>query len=147
MTPDVVIPEMKALDRWQAIEELVNALADQKAFDETSRLAVTRAIRLREATNTTGIGRGTALPHAAGAFVSRVVIAFGRSATGIDFDSPDKQPVHSVLLFATPQGQFQTHLNLLAKCSRLFQDDATREALRGARDAAGIARILGGCRA
>ena len=42
MTPDVVIPEMKATDRWQAIEELVNALADQKAFDENSRLAVTR---------------------------------------------------------------------------------------------------------
>ena len=145
MTPDVIIPEMQALDRWQAIEELVNALADQKAFDETSRLAVTRAIRLREATNTTGIGRGTALPHAAGAFVSRVVIAFGRSSTGIDFDSTDKQPVHSVLLFATPQGQFQTHLNLLAKCSRLFQDDATREALRGARDAAEIGRILSGC--
>lgn len=145
MILDVVIPEMQATDRWQAIEELVNALADQKAFDENSRLAVTRAVRLREATNTTGIGRGTALPHASGPFVSRVVIAFGRSTTGIDFDSPDKQPVHSVLLFVTPQGQFQTHLNLLARCSRLFQDDATREALRGAQDAAAIARILGGC--
>jgi mannitol/fructose-specific phosphotransferase system IIA component (Ntr-type) len=145
VTPDVIISELKATDRWQAIEELVNALADQKAFDENSRLAVTRAIRLREATNTTGIGRGTALPHASGPFVNRVVIAFGRSSAGIDFDSADKLPVYSVLLFATPQGQFQTHLNLLAKCSRLFQDDATREALCGARDAAEIARILGGC--
>jgi len=145
VTADLIIPELKATDRWQAIEELVNALADQKAIEEPARLAVARAIRLREATNTTGIGRGTALPHASGAFVDRVVIAFGRSRAGIDFDSPDKKPVHIVLLFATPQGQFQTHLNLLAKCSRLFQDDATREALRTAPDAAGIARILGGC--
>jgi mannitol/fructose-specific phosphotransferase system IIA component (Ntr-type) len=145
VTADVIIPELKATDRWQAIEELVNALADQKAIEEPARLAVTRAIRLREATNTTGIGRGTALPHASGTFVDRVVIAFGRSSGGIEFDSPDKQRVHSVLLFATPQGQFQAHLNLLAKCSRLFQDDATREALRAAPDAAGIARILGGC--
>ena len=145
MTPDVIIPDLKATDRWQAIEELVNALADQKSIDEPARLAVARAIRLREATNTTGIGRGTALPHASITFVDRVVIAFGRSKAGIDFDAPDRQPVHIVLLFATPQGQFQTHLNLLARCSRLFQDDATREALRTAPDAAAIARILGGC--
>lgn len=145
MTPDAIIVGLQASDRWQAIEELVNALKEQGAIDEARRLALSRAVRLREAANTTGIGRGTALPHASGPFVDRVVIAFGRSTGGIDFDSPDKQPVHSVLLFATPPGQFQTHLNLLARCSRLFQDDATRESLRHARDAAEIGRILGGC--
>lgn len=142
MTLACVNADLQAQDRWQAIEELVSQLVKSLGLDEDSRLGISRAVRLREATSSTGLGHGTALPHASSPLFKEVVAAFGRSKRGLEFEAADKKPVHLVLLFITPQGQFQRHLSALARFSKLLQSEEKRLALMAARDEVELRRLL-----
>jgi mannitol/fructose-specific phosphotransferase system IIA component (Ntr-type) len=54
--------------------------------------------------------------------ITEVVGVIGRSRKGIDFDAVDGQPVKHVILFLVPQGQFQIHLQTLAKISKFLHN-------------------------
>jgi len=58
-----------------------------------------------------------------------VVAAFGRSSTGIEFDSLDGLPVKFIVLFIVPKDQFQTHLRTLAAIAKFLNDRSVREHL------------------
>jgi mannitol/fructose-specific phosphotransferase system IIA component (Ntr-type) len=45
--------------------------------------------------------------------VKEIVCAYGSSSAGIDFDSLDGEPVHSVFLLLTPPDQKEHHLTLM----------------------------------
>jgi mannitol/fructose-specific phosphotransferase system IIA component (Ntr-type) len=100
---------------------------------------VLSALRAREETMSTGIGFGIAIPHASSDRVTEVVAAFGRSSTGIEFESLDNAPVRFIVLFIVPKDQFQTHLRTLAAIAKFLNDRTVRERLG---DAAGTAEIL-----
>jgi mannitol/fructose-specific phosphotransferase system IIA component (Ntr-type) len=57
------------------------------------------------------------------------VAAFGRSSTGIEFDSLDNSPVRFIVLFVVPKDQFQVHLRTLAAIAKFLNDKAVREQL------------------
>ena len=129
LSVDQIIPEMKATERWSAIVELVEMLVrlgKVKAADQETVLA---ALRAREETMSTGIGFGIAIPHASSDRVNEVVAAFGRSSTGIEFDSLDGLPVKFIVLFIVPKDQFQTHLRTLAAIAKFLNDRSVRERL------------------
>ncbi|XHR28663.1 MAG: PTS sugar transporter subunit IIA [Chthoniobacteraceae bacterium] len=129
LSVDQIIPEMKATERWSAIVELVEMLVKLgkiKAADQESVLA---ALRAREETMSTGIGFGIAIPHASSDRVSEVVAAFGRSSSGIEFDSLDGLPVKFIVLFIVPKDQFQTHLRTLAAIAKFLNDRSVRDRL------------------
>ena len=90
----------------------------------------------------TGIGFGIAIPHASSEKVSEVVAAFGRSTTGIEFDSLDGQPVFFVVLFVVPKDQFQTHLRTLAAIAKFLNDKTVRDELGKAADATQILHVF-----
>ncbi len=129
LSVDQIIPEMKATERWSAIVELVEMLVKLgkiKAADQESVLA---ALRAREETMSTGIGFGIAIPHASSDRVGEVVAAFGRSSSGIEFDSLDGLPVKFIVLFIVPKDQFQTHLRTLAAIAKFLNDRSVRDHL------------------
>ena len=103
LTIHQIIPEMKATERWSAIVELVDLLVAQQQVKPADRDTVLAALRQREETMSTGIGFGIAIPHASSDRVEKVVAAFGRSATGIEFDSLDNAPVKFIVLFIDPK--------------------------------------------
>ena len=105
---DQIIPEMKASERWSAIVELVDLLVGLKHVKGDDRDVVLAALRQREETMSTGIGFGIAIPHASSDRVNKVVAVFGRSSSGIEFDSLDNAPVNYIVLFVVPKDQFQT---------------------------------------
>ena len=126
---DQIIPEMKASERWSAIVELVDLLVGLKQVKADDRDVVLAALRQREETMSTGIGFGIAIPHASSDRVEKVVAAFGRSHSGIEFDSLDNAPVNFIVLFVVPKDQFQTHLRTLAAIAKFLNDRTVRERL------------------
>ncbi len=137
-----ILPEMKAVERWSAIVELVDLLVAQAQIKPDDRDTVLAALRQREETMSTGIGFGIAIPHASSDRVDKVVAAFGRSSTGIEFDSLDNAPVKFIVLFVVPKDQFQTHLRTLAAIAKFLNDRSVRDRLGSAVSAAEILAIF-----
>ena len=132
LTVHQILPDMKATERWSAIVELVELLVAQQQVKPADRDTVLAALRQREETMSTGIGFGIAIPHASSDRVEKVVAAFGRSSTGIEFDSLDNAPVKFIVLFVVPKDQFQTHLRTLAAIAKFLNDRSTRDRLSAA---------------
>ena len=142
LSPEVVKPEMQAGNRWEAIDELINALITAGRIKPEHREAIVGVVKKRETSMSTGIGFGIGIPHASTDLISEVVGAFGRSAKGINFDALDNQPVNLVMLFLVPQGQFQKHLHTLAKIAKLLHRKEFRQALETAPDGAAMLQII-----
>jgi len=94
--PSHVIYKLKATDKIQAIEELLDVLVKQKAI--TNKKPVLTRIIDRERLVTTAIGHGVALPHARMNTGGDIAVVAGRSEAGIDFDAVDGKKVHLVIL-------------------------------------------------
>ena len=140
--PEQILPEMKAADRWQAIDELITALVQSNKIKPEEREAITAVVKKRETSMSTGIGFGVGIPHASTDLIHEVVGAFGRSKGGVNFDALDNQPVSLMVLFLVPQGQFQKHLHTLAKIAKLLHKKEFRQALENAPDGQAMYDII-----
>jgi len=142
LSVDRILPEMQSTERWSAIVELVELLVSRGKVLAADRDVVLAALRQREETMSTGIGFGIAIPHASSDRVGEVVAAFGRSQSGIEFDSLDNAPVKFTVLFVVPKDQFQTHLRTLAAIAKFLNDRAVRDRLGAAVSAEEIYEIF-----
>lgn len=107
--------------------------------DELVRVALAR-----EAQGTTGLGEEIAIPHAKTDAVTAPVVAFARSADGIDWGSPDGTPARLVFMISVPEAAAgDEHLRILALLSRKLMDAEFRARLQGAEDEAAILCVLG----
>lgn len=135
LAKEQIVPDLQAADRWQAIDELINNLVVTGKIKPEHREAITAVVRKRETSMSTGIGFGIGIPHASTDLIYEVVGALGRSKQGVDFNALDNQPVHLVMLFLVPQGQFQKHLHTLANIAKMLHKSDFRQALEQAPDA------------
>ena len=135
-------PDMQALDRWAAIDELIGNLIVTGKIKAENRDAITAVVKKRESSMSTGIGFGIGIPHASTELIPEVVGALGRSAKGINFDALDNQPVNLVMLFLVPQGQFQKHLHTLANIAKLLHIKEFRQELEQAPDAQAMFLVI-----
>jgi mannitol/fructose-specific phosphotransferase system IIA component (Ntr-type) len=134
LSPEQIIPELRAADRWEAIDELIGNLIATGKIREEDRAAITAVVRKRENSMSTGIGFGIGIPHASTDLIHEVVGALGRSSKGVNFDALDNQPVNLVMLFLVPQGQFQKHLHTLAEIAKLLHKKEFRKAIEESKD-------------
>jgi fructose-specific phosphotransferase system IIA component len=121
---------LEATDKKGAISELVSVLAEAHELKDADVLL--KSVLDREATRTTGIGNGLAIPHGKCAGVDHLVVAIGKPATPIDFDSIDGRPVNLIVLLASPPDQTGPHIQALARISRLMTVDPFRQAMKNA---------------
>ena len=142
LTKEQVVTELKATDRWEAIEELIELLVNNGHVKSEHREAVLSVVKKREISMSTGIGFGIGIPHASTDLVEEVTGAFGRSKNGVNFDALDNQPVTLVMLFLVPQGQFQKHLHTLAKIAKVLHKKEFRKMLEDAEDASEMYQII-----
>ena len=142
LTKEQVVTELKATDRWEAIEELIELLVSNGRVKSEHRDAVLSVVKKREISMSTGIGFGIGIPHASTDLIDEVTGAFGRSRNGVNFDALDNQPVTLVMLFLVPQGQFQKHLHTLAKIAKVLHKKEFRKLLEDAEDAAEMYQII-----
>jgi mannitol/fructose-specific phosphotransferase system IIA component (Ntr-type) len=137
-----IVTDLRAANRWDAIDELIDNLVATAKIKAGDRDAVAAVVKKRESSMSTGIGFGIGIPHASTDLISEVVGALGRSNKGVNFDALDNQPVHLVMLFLVPQGQFQKHLHTLANIAKLLHKAEFRQALEQAPDADTMLRII-----
>lgn len=118
---------LKAESKEQVLEELVDLAASSTMIKDRDELLVD--IKERENLVTTGIGYGVAFPHAKTKSAKGVVIAFGRSVDGVEFESMDHKPVHLFFLIAAPEDAVGAHLNVMGRLSSLMMSADNREKL------------------
>jgi mannitol/fructose-specific phosphotransferase system IIA component (Ntr-type) len=125
--PQPIVVDLRSENRWDAIEEIINHLVVGQKIKAENREAIAKSVRKREASMSTGIGFGIGLPHASTDLVPNVIAAVGRSQQGVQFDALDGKPVHLVVLFLVPTGEFQKHLKTLADIAKLLHRDDFRD--------------------
>jgi PTS system nitrogen regulatory IIA component len=96
----------------------------------------------RERLGSTGIGDGIALPHGKLRELNKLLISFGRSINGLNFDSIDEQPAYLFFLLLAPENSAGIHLKALAKISRMLKDGNFRRRLMGAKSREEIYKII-----
>ena len=128
-------PKVSAPDRWALIDTLIDQLVRAGKIRAEDREAVRKAVKDREATKSTGIGYGIAIPHASVGGIQDVAAIVARLDPPIDFQALDGQPVRLCVLFLTPQGQFQRHLQTLSAFARFLSDKELRQKLEAAQTA------------
>lgn len=121
---------LEAKTKSEAIKELVDMLAANG--DVKDAKSVLDSVLDREATRTTGIGNGLAIPHGKCTGTDHLIMAIGRPASPIDFQSIDGRPVNLIWLLASPPDKTGPHIHALARISRLMTIERFRLALAGA---------------
>src|ERR1043165_2924076 len=137
-----IITELKASNRWEAIDELIGRLVECGKIKPENRDQITAVVKKRESSMSTGIGFGIGIPHASSDLIYDVVGALGRSVKGVNFDALDNQAVNLVVLFLVPQGHFQKHLHTLANIAKLLHKKEFRDALLAAPNAKVMYEII-----
>jgi len=137
--PHVKIP-LRGGTRDEVIGELVTLVAADGAIADPK--AALQAVLERERAGSTGIGHGFALPHAKLAELDRCILALGRTAEPVDFGSADEKPVTLVVLLLAPVGDTSAQVQILARLSRLFEQENLRRQLNRAASGDEVVRLL-----
>ncbi|MBI5893846.1 MAG: PTS sugar transporter subunit IIA [Deltaproteobacteria bacterium] len=127
LNKDYILPNLKSNDKRGALEEMVNDIASKaNGIDKDKLLEI---LVEREKLGSTGIGYGVAIPHGKIKGINHIIVSFGRSARGVDFQSLDSKPSHLFFLIIAPEDSTAGHLKVLARISRLLQDASFRKKL------------------
>ena len=139
LSPEAVIPRLKATSKKQALEDLAKQAAEITGLSER---AIFDVLLERERLGTTGVGNGIAIPHGKLAELNKLHGVFARAEKPIPFDSIDDQPVDLIFLLLAPQNAGADHLKALARVSRLLRQPALRQQLRRAATADELHALL-----
>ena len=131
LKPQNIKVPLESAAKNDAIAELVNLLAHNGDVGDPKK--VLESVLDRETTRTTGIGNGLAIPHGKTAGTADLVMAIGRPAQPIDFQSIDGKPVTIIWLLSSPPDKTSSHIHALARISRLMTIERFRHALNQAK--------------
>lgn len=123
---ETIIPELTSRDKKGILEELAGPIAELTGLRHPD---LVRVLMEREQLGSTGIGDGIGIPHGKIAGLDRMVVGFGMSRQGVDFDSLDGRPVHIFFVLVTPEQSTGQHLKLLARLSKMLKSDLFRKKL------------------
>jgi PTS system nitrogen regulatory IIA component len=135
-----VIADLKARSKRSAMEELCQVLGKEHPSLDMKNLM--EVLVERERLGSTGIGDGIAIPHGKLPDLDNLMLSFGRSLDGVDFDSLDGKPAHLFFLVVAPENSAGTHLKALARISRLLKSNVVRRELMEAKDTNDIFAII-----
>jgi len=137
---DFIIPALSSKKKKGVLKEMVDCIARKEPdIDENELL---RVLLEREELGSTGIGDGIAIPHGKVKKINGLIVAFGRSLPGIDFQSMDGNLTHIVFLLIAPENSAGVHLKALARISRLLKDSEFRKNLMEANSSPEIYDII-----
>lgn len=125
-----IVSELKSKTKREVLLELSRSLSED--LPDVNTDAVVEVLLDREKLGSTGIGDGVAIPHGKIAGLDRLVVSFGRSLEGVDFEALDGKPVNVFFLLLAPDNSAGKHLKALAKISRMLKDADFRKDLMAA---------------
>jgi PTS system nitrogen regulatory IIA component len=133
------IPQLKSNTKNAVLKELLDPFVQEKYI--RNRELVLEMLHRREKLGSTGIGKNVAIPHGRTTAAADVIVAFGRSEQGIDFDAVDAKPVHLFFMVIAPPhdegnvylpllGSLVTVLNLKKNRDKLLKVDTFEEFIK-----------------
>ena len=137
--PRHITAALRVNDKAQLLHELSQLAAK---FLEIDPDIILRALALREALGSTGVGQGIAFPHARLPGLQSFFGWFARLEHPIAFDAIDERPVDLVFLLLTPEHAINEHLSALASASRRMRQSEVTSLLRTAKTDLELYRIL-----
>lgn len=141
MDEELIIMDVKATEKDQAFQEFISLSAlDNRLSDKES---VLQAVQQRESEGSTGMGEGIAIPHAKSNDIVAPTVVFGRSDSGIEWDSLDGQPVNVAFLILVPERhKGDMHLKILQILARKLMDPEFKASLLNAKTRDEVYEIL-----
>ena len=136
---ETILPDLQAQDKKGLLEELTLPVAQITQADHKE---LVRVLIEREHLGSTGIGGGIGIPHGKLKSLSELVLGFGLSRKGVNFDALDKKPTHIFFLLLTPDDSAGIHLRLLAQISKLLKDDGFKNRLMQTLDKQEVIRTI-----
>ena len=140
LSKDSIISNLTGTNKEEIHREITDFLQSLGLIKDKETLFNT--LMEREKLGSTGIGENVAIPHGKSDELSQIVIVFGRSIEGVDFESLDQKPVHFVCMVIAPSNSTGQHLKALARISRLFKNQNLREGILKLQDANQIYALL-----
>jgi mannitol/fructose-specific phosphotransferase system IIA component (Ntr-type) len=135
-----IVAELGAKNKSDALKELTHLLYEKKRMSNVG--PALDQIVAREATESTGLGGGIAVPHARIPGMKNLSCAVGRISEGMDFMAVDRKPVQIIFLICYPPAQQTTYLNFVATLARLLSDKDNMAAVMGAKTEEDISEVL-----
>lgn len=96
----------------------------------------------REKLGSTGIGDGVAIPHGKIGDIQDLIVVFGRSRAGVDFESVDGKPAHLFFLLLAPENSTGQHLKALARISKMLKTPNFRKKLMDAKSTTDLYKAI-----
>lgn len=125
----LVIPQMRARNKWDAIEELVDKLVEEHEIRIFDRREVLEAVVARERSRSTGLEQQVAMPHGRSRAVEDLLGVLGIAPDGIPFESTDGADAQVVCLLVIPESQHRDHIKTLSDLARLLTEPSFRAQL------------------
>lgn len=123
---EAVLVDLKSQDKKGVIEELSLPIA--RAIGKKHEELV-QVLMERERLGSTGIGGGIGIPHGKIGDTDSLIIGFGLSRNGVDFESIDGRLTHIFFLLVTPENATGLHLKILARITRILKNEPLKERL------------------
>lgn len=137
---EFIIEELKSKNKKDILAELSGIFL--KVNERFNSEVMVNVLLEREKLGSTGIGDGIAIPHGKMSGFDELMVSFGRSKEGIDFNAMDGKPVHLFFLLMAPENSAGQHLKVLAKLSRMLKDTNFRKKLMSAKSKDELYKII-----
>ena len=136
-----IVLDLKAQTKDEAIEEMIAVAAAGGGVNEPpARLA--KLVLEREALTSTAVDKGVAIPHARSPHIEGIVVSLGIHRQGLDFGSPDGDPVHLVFLVLSGETATPAYLSILGRTARIFRRAQMLQSVLAATTAEEILRSI-----
>ena len=135
-----IVPELKANNKTEILKELTGVVSSNSSNLNYQKTLET--IQERENLCSTAMDEGVAIPHGKLHGISNIIIAFGKSSKGIDFDSLDNKPTSLFILLLSPENSSKQHIQALAKISNIFKNNSLRENIINSDNAEEILELI-----
>lgn len=116
---DAIALDLQGETKEQILHELIKLLK----LDEKAEATLFKKLMSREELGSTGIERGFAIPHSRALVVSKLRVAFGRKAAGVDYKSIDTKPSQFFFLIVAPPLEVSNqYLPVLGKIAQFAKE-------------------------
>jgi nitrogen PTS system EIIA component len=131
---------LQAKTKAEALAELSAMII--RDYPRLAQSQILDILQQREKLGSTGIGDGIAIPHGKVSELEELVVAFGRSKNGVQFDSVDGKPVHIFFLLLAPEDCAGQHLKALARISKMLKTGNFRKKLMEAKNKTDLYKMI-----
>ena len=137
---ETIILPIQSTIQSEAIQELLIHLQNNKILSATTKLF--SYIDNNEKTSPCAAGRGVAYPHSTSIEIDKLTCVLGFTRNGIDFNAPDEQLCHIILLTLSPDENPCEHRKFITRFRTMIDNPKVRSKLLDANHPDKIINII-----